>query len=143
MRESSQEKLSKIIEEHGTITGECNLLRRLTTPELGIKYSEIKEDPNKLVGKTITSRGFLATSEREGGAESFLGLKVKFTNIQNTKGLDINKQEGLHPSLENRRKLEQEILFNKGTKYKITKVEPIKDKEGDIYDFDIEAEIIG
>jgi len=138
-----QSRLQTIIKNNATVSGKVNLIRRVTTPELGTSIKEIKNNPDNLIGKTITSKGFLATSSKEGGADNFVGIDLKINNVKNTKGLDINSIKGLSLSTANRRSAEQEVLFNKGTKYKITKVNLFRDKSGDVYDYTIEADIIG
>ena len=135
-------KVKEIIKDNGTVNGKVNLIRKVTTPELGTTVEEIKTNPDKLVGRTITAKGFLSTSSKEHGADNFVGVAVKINNVKNTKGLDINKIEGLSLYGATRRVAEGEVLFNKGTKYKITKVNLIKDNWGDIFDYNIEADII-
>lgn len=138
-----QSRLQTIIKNNATVSGKVNLIRKATTPELGTSIKEIKDNPDNLIGKTITSTGFLATSSKEGGADNFVGITIKINNVKNTKGLDINSIKGLSSSTAQRRYHEEEVLFNKGTKYKITKVNLLRDKTGDIYDYNIEADIIG
>ena len=143
MEEERQNRLKEIIRDNGTVNGKVNLIRKVTTPELGTTVEEIKTNPDKLIGRTITAKGFLSTSSKEHGADNFVGVAVKINNVKNTKGLDINKIDGLSLYGATRRAAEGEVLFNKGTKYKITKVNLIKDNWGDIFDYNIEADIIG
>lgn len=142
MEEEKQNRLKEIIKDNGTVNGKVNLIRKVTTPELGTTVEEIKTNPDKLIGRTITAKGFLSTSSKESGADNFVGVTVKINNVKNTKGLDINKIDGLSLYGATRRAAEGEVLFNKGTKYKITKVNLMKDNWGEIYDYTIEADII-
>lgn len=127
--------LSNIINQKGTVSGDVELYRNVTSPELGIKFREIKQNPDLLVGKEIEARSFLSTSKTLEGAQIFQGVTIKITNVSNTKGLDISKISD--------KKRETEVVFNKGTKYKITKCKLIRDKTGDVMNYDIEAKIIG
>ena len=142
MQENEKELLSKIIKEQATVTGKCNLMRKVTTPELQTTVHDIKTNPNDLVGRVITSKGFLSTSTMEKGATNFLGVKVKINNIYNTKGLDLSKIKGLSADLATWRSNEDEVVFNRGTQYKITKVNLYRDKSNEVYDYLIEADII-
>ena len=76
-----QDKLEGIIKNNATVTGKCNLIRRVTTPELDTTLDEIKHNPDKLIGKVITSKGFLSTSSKEGGADNFVGIVISLSTI--------------------------------------------------------------
>jgi len=94
----------------------------------------LKQNPSLILDKEITAKNFLSTSKTTEGTFGFTGHLIKIKNIQNTNGLDISKIS----TKEN----ELEVLFNKGTVYKITKCKPLYDADGDFMDFDIEAIII-
>lgn len=131
--ESSQ-LLSNTIKNKGDVSGKVELFRNVTSPELGIRFSEIRNNPNILIGKEVEARSFLSTSKTVEGAQIFQGVTIKITKVSNTKGLDISKVSD--------KKRETEVVFNKGTKYKITKCKLIRDKTGDVMNYDIEAQII-
>ena len=126
--------ISKSIIENGDINGQVNLYRKVSANELGFRFSELKQNPSLILDKEITAKNFLSTSKTTEGTFGFTGHLIKIKNIQNTNGLDISKIS----TKEN----ELEVLFNKGTVYKITKCKPLYDADGDFMDFDIEAIII-
>lgn len=132
--EANSKILSSTIQSKGNVKGNVTLYRNVTSPELGVRFSEVRNNPDILVGKEITSRSFLSTSKLESGAQIFSGTTIKITNVKNTQGLDISKISS--------KSREQEVVFNKGTVYKITKCKLIKDKDGDVMSYDITASII-
>lgn len=115
--EANSKILSSTIQSKGNVKGNVTLYRNVTSPELGVRFSEVRNNPDILVGREVTSRSFLSTSKSESGAQISSGTTIKITNVKNTQGLDISN-------------------------YKITKCKLIKDKDGDVMGYDITASII-
>lgn len=134
MDEVSSNILSNTIIQSGDVTGDINLYRMVSLDELGIKFKELKQNANAIINKEIIAKNFLSTAKEVSGTYGFNGHLIKITGVQNTKGLDISKWS-VKPN-------ELEVLFNKGTTYKITKCKPLYDADGDFMNFDIEAIII-
>lgn len=117
------ELLKQVIDKYGTVTGNVTLYRNEELQKMfGLSsrsewYDNPEEFEKFIIGKVITPGGFLSTSKHPLGM-IFNGIEIKFTNVKNTKGLDLSTIK-LNVNVYDR---EEEVLFNVGTSYKINKV---------------------
>lgn len=126
-------EVSSIIKTYGLTSGDVDLYRRVSYNELGMSEKDLLKSPESILGKKIKSRGFMSTSKYIEGTNNFDGQLIHFTHVSNSnKGLDISTFSAMYTSFED----EEEVLFNYGTVYQITK--SISNGE-EIY---IEAEIL-
>ena len=134
--EESASILSKAIIGHGDIYGKDQILYRVCSyNELGVeKLKDIKQNPKSIIGNEFTSTNFLSTSKTISGTHGFNGQLIKIVGIENTKGLDISSIS--------EKENEKEVIFNKGTKYKIIKAKNLYDGDGDYMNTEIEVKII-
>lgn len=111
-------EVSSIIKTYGLTSGDVSLYRRVSYGELGISEEDLFENPESIVGKKIKSKGFMSTSKFVEGTNNFDGQLIHFTHVSSSnKGLDISTFSAMYTSFED----EEEVLFNYGTVYQITK----------------------
>lgn len=112
-------EVSQIIKTYGNISGKVDLYRRVSFNELGISEQLFNDDPFSIIDKIITPQGFMSTSKYIDGTSNFDGQLIHFTNVSpSNKGLDISTFSWMYSSFGD----EEEVIFNIGTKYKITNI---------------------
>lgn len=112
-------EVSQIIKTYGNISGKIDLYRRVSFDELGISEQSFNDDPFSIIDKIIKPRGFMSTSKYIDGTSNFDGQLIHFINVSSSnKGLDISTFSWMYSSFGD----EEEVIFNIGTKYKITDI---------------------
>lgn len=131
IRDEDKTILSNLIKRQGETINRTlyrkEWLNHITKGDIKDWYNNPKEFEQSVIGKIITPGGFLSTCTEHSGA--FSGLDIIFDEIH-SKGLDISNIK-LNVNLYDR---ENEVLFDKGTSYKITKIGYYKCENGKIYD---------
>lgn len=127
--------LDAVIAKTGDVSGDISLYRAMSIKELGVgSKSELRNNPDMIVGKTFSTRGFMSTSKtREGtGIDEFSSTAFRTALVHFVKA----KTAGLDISEFSDRKDEQEVLFSRDASYKILSCKV----NGN--DIEIEAEIL-
>ena len=131
INEEDSKLLSNLIKEKGEPIHTTLYRKEWLHQIIGGSPKEFYSDPhsfeNLVLDKVITPGGFLSTCTEHSGA--FSGMDIIFNEIH-SKGLDISEM----PLNVEQYDRENEVLFDKGTSYKITKIGYYKCETGEIYD---------